>query len=96
MRYATAIKETRPSGQYANYLEIGYNAFEFILDFGQFHPEDSKPRFNTRIISTPSHLRAFLEVILHSVEEYEQNYGYIRNEEEMQHLVAEEMLQERH
>jgi hypothetical protein len=24
-----------PEGRYANYFQIGHNAFEFIIDFGQ-------------------------------------------------------------
>ncbi len=30
-------------GRYANYFKVGYNAFEFLLDFGQFYPEAKAP-----------------------------------------------------
>jgi len=26
-------------GRYANYFKVGHNAFEFVLDFGQYYPE---------------------------------------------------------
>ena len=49
-------------GRYANYFKIGYNAFEFVIDFGQLYPEgepgDKKARFHTRIITAPVYARA--------------------------------------
>jgi hypothetical protein len=64
-------------GRYANYFEVGYNAFEFLLDFGQHYPERGKARPHTRIITTPSYARALLETLKESIEKYEQAFGLI-------------------
>ena len=51
---------------YANYFRIGHNAFEFFLDFGQRQAESGQEVFHTRIITSPEHLDAFLETLLHA------------------------------
>ncbi len=33
------------TGQYANYYQVGHNAFEFVLDFGQYYPENGEAQF---------------------------------------------------
>lgn len=38
-------------GRYANYFKVGHNAFEFVLDFGQFYPGSEKAELCTRIIT---------------------------------------------
>jgi len=62
-------------GRYANYLEVGYNAFEFILDFGQRYSEDEDAKGHTRIVTSPVYAKAFLETLRDSVSEYEQHFG---------------------
>src|SRR5262245_25781312 len=37
--------------RYANYFAIGFNAVEFVLDFGQFFFGSEAPRIHTRIIT---------------------------------------------
>lgn len=64
-------------GRYANYLEVGYNAFEFLLDFGQFYPEGGKPQLHTRIVTGPAYAKTFLEILQQSVEQYEESFGAI-------------------
>jgi Protein of unknown function (DUF3467) len=63
-------------GRYANYFEVGYNAFEFLLDFGQHYPGKACP--HTRIITTPSYARVLLETLKESIEKYEQRFGLIK------------------
>ena len=65
-------------GRYANYFEVGYNAFEFLLDFGQYFPEGENSSPHTRIITTPSYARVLLETLKESIEKYEQNFGPIK------------------
>ncbi len=50
-------------GRYANYFRVGYNAFEFLFDFGQLHPENQYPesqpaKIHTRIITNPIYAKA--------------------------------------
>jgi len=59
-------------GRYANYFKVGYNAFEFILDFGQFYPEGEEPKMHTRIVTNPVYAKALLETLKESVDQYGQ------------------------
>ena len=62
-------------GRYANYFTIGHNAFEFVLDFGQFFPEGAIPQPHTRIITSPAHVVALLTTLRESVARYEETFG---------------------
>ena len=69
-------------GRYANYFKVGHNAFEFVLDFGQYYPENGEAQFHTRIISNPVYTKALLQTLVESIEQYEQTFGAIPREEE--------------
>ena len=65
-------------GLYANYFEVGYNAVEFLFDFGQFFPEsDEKARLHTRIITSPVYANVLLEILRESLAQCEQRFGPI-------------------
>ena len=64
-------------GKYANYLKVGFNAFEFILDFSQYFPENKKLHLFTRIITNPMYAKAFSDVLQESVRQYETAHGAI-------------------
>jgi len=68
-------------GRYANYFQAGHNAFEFLLDFGQFYPESTEARFHTRIVTGPVYVRAFFETLRESIAQYEQTFGPIQKRE---------------
>lgn len=75
-------------GRYANYFTVGYNAFEFLLDFGQFYPEGKEARLHTRIITNPIYAKALFETLRESIDRYEQTFGVIakeHREEKSQH-----------
>jgi Protein of unknown function (DUF3467) len=61
---------------YANYLEVGHNAFEFYLDFGNRRPENSIS-FHSGIVTSPGYAVAFLEVLEEAVRKYRASYGPI-------------------
>lgn len=61
-------------GRYANYFKVGYNAFEFILDFGQRYSEGEDAKSHTRIVTSPVYAKAFLETLGNSVEQYERSF----------------------
>jgi hypothetical protein len=67
-------------GRYANYFKVGHNAFEFLLDFGQFYSESQRASFHTRIITSPNYAKALLGILQESVAQYEQTFGTIRGE----------------
>lgn len=67
-------------GKYANYFKVGYNAFEFVVDHGQFYNETQEPLLHTRIVTSPAYIKALLMMIQDSVNQYEQDFGLIRHE----------------
>lgn len=67
-------------GRYANYFKVGYNAFEFVLDCGQFYPESKEAGLHTRIITSPIYAKALLELLRESIDRYEQTFGAIPKE----------------
>lgn len=71
-------------GRYANYFKVGYNAFEFLLDFGQFYPEGKEAQLHTRIITNPIYAKTLLELLRESMDRYEQTFGAIPKEETTQ------------
>jgi hypothetical protein len=76
-----ARDSSRLEGRYANYFEVGHNAFEFVVDFGQFYREEDRAHLHTRIITSPIYAKALLETLRESIERYEQTFGTIaRNE----------------
>ena len=62
-------------GRYANYLQVGHNAFEVIFDFGQQYPDAQSPTMHTRIVTNPAYLKAFLAVLTDALAAYQRTYG---------------------
>jgi hypothetical protein len=67
----------RPEGRYANYIEVGFNAFEFVLDFGQVYEEQGDITLHTRIVTGPAYAKDFLATLCRSIEQYEATIGSI-------------------
>lgn len=67
-------------GRYANYFKVGYNAFEFLLDFGQFYSESKEAQLHTRIVTSPTYVKTLLELLRESVDRYERSFGAIQVE----------------
>ena len=66
-----------PEGRYANYFAIGHNAFEFVLDFGQFYAEHGQAELHSRIITSPAYAQAFEKTLRDSLVHYTQTFGPI-------------------
>lgn len=64
-------------GRYANYFKVGHNAFEFLLDFGQFYAESQRVQFHTRIITHPTYAKVLSDLLQESLAQYEQTFGAI-------------------
>jgi hypothetical protein len=67
----------RGEGRYANYFEVGHNAFEFVVDFAQLYSEGERPCFHTRIITGPAYAKSMLEMLNQAIAQYEQSFGTI-------------------
>ena len=59
--------------QYANWLEVGFNRDEFVLDFGQSF-DSTEAAIHTGIVTSPRSAQAFLDTLQHSVAEYRRKY----------------------
>jgi len=66
-------------GRYANYFKVGHNAFELIIDCGQYDPDDQEPHIHIRIITSPAYGKALLETLRNSIDEYETVHGPLGN-----------------
>ncbi len=76
----TLRENNKLEGQYANYFKVGHNAYEFVIDFGQYYPENDQAELCTRIITNPKYAKALLEILRESIEQYEQSFGAIAEE----------------
>lgn len=75
-------REQRPRAQYANHFEVGHNAFEFLLDFGECYADSNKARLHTRIVAAPTYANILLELLRGSIDRYQQTFGPIAKPEE--------------
>lgn len=73
-------------GRYANYFKAGYNAFEFLLDFGQYYKEEEGAQLHTRIITSPAYAKTLLEFLRECIERYEEQFGSLSNNNERETL----------
>lgn len=66
-------------GKYANYFRIGFNAQEFLFDFGQLEQgyEDDEGRCHTRIVVVPANAKRLLALLEKSINGYEYAFGAI-------------------
>jgi hypothetical protein len=67
---------TAPEGRYANHFDVGHNAIEFLLDFGQYF-SDERALLHTRIIINPVVAKAFKTILTRAVSEFEKEFGSI-------------------
>jgi hypothetical protein len=65
-------------GKYANYFEVGHNAYEFVMDFGQNYSENEEAELCVRIITSPEYAKIFLNILAESIEQFKAKYEVIR------------------
>ena len=53
-------------GRYANFFQVGHNAFEFLIEFGQ---QDGG--IHTRIYVSPQYARVLSDLLVNSLREHE-------------------------
>ena len=64
-------------GRYSNHFRVGFNSFEFILDFGQVYEGVAAERHHTRLITGPAYAKVLAHLLLDSLAAYEQTHGTI-------------------
>ena len=57
-------------GIYANTFKVGYNAYEFVIDFGQYFDDKGNENFHTRIITNPKYVESFSEILRESIKKF--------------------------
>ncbi|MBC5784502.1 DUF3467 domain-containing protein [Ramlibacter sp. USB13] len=63
---------------YANHFEVGFNAFEFLLDFAQaYESAEGLALAHTRIVTAPAYAKVFRALLDRSIVEYEAAFGPI-------------------
>jgi len=67
----------KTEGRYANYFKVGHNAFEFVLEFGQYYRETDEAELSIRVVTIPFYAREFLTTLKESIATYERTYGAI-------------------
>ena len=77
-----------PLAIYANYCEVGFNAYEFLIDFGQFRPEQAAIHVHSRIVSGPVQAKLFARMLSDAVARHEAEHGLIADVEAEDALEA--------
>lgn len=73
-----AARAAPEPASYANQFEVGFNAFEFLLDFAQnYDSAEGMALAHTRIVTAPAYAKVFLALLERSVGEYEAAFGPI-------------------
>ena len=66
-----------PLARYSNYFDVGHNAYEFLVDFGQYQPDSSTVLLHTRIAVGPVLAKLLHRMLRHAISEYEAHNGAI-------------------
>lgn len=82
MEMEAADRSALGEGRYANYFEIGHNAFEFLLDLGQLGRDAEPARVYLRVITSPDGARELCELLNDALVKYRRSFGAIRREDE--------------
>jgi hypothetical protein len=73
------LSEEIAEGVYANLAMISHSPSEFVIDFIRLMPGVPKARVKSRIIVSPEHAKRLLSALKENVEQYEANFGKIKN-----------------
>jgi hypothetical protein len=78
MEEPTTEQQPALERRYANFLRVGFNQSEFLLDFAQSY-EGVAPVLHTHLVASPLHARRFAELLDSCVEDYDALYGPAAN-----------------
>lgn len=78
-RYQSSRQARPPLACYANYFEVGHNAFEFLLDAGQVEPESGDVQLLSRIAVSPVHAKLLAQLLNQSIAQFESAHHDIPN-----------------
>lgn len=75
------IKSEDLEARYANYFEVGHNAYEFILDFGQYQPDTTRIQAQTRVVTGPVFAKLLSSMLSQAITQFEEQHGPIESNE---------------
>jgi Protein of unknown function (DUF3467) len=70
-------KRRAPRAAYANYFEVVHNAFEFLIDFGQFDPDAGAVTIHSRTATGPVHAKLLAQMLADAIARFEAEHGAI-------------------
>ena len=70
---ATGDFEGPLEGKYANFLKVGQNAYELIIEFGQLYQTEEAPRMHTRIVTSLAYAQDFVETLQRALLQHERS-----------------------
>ncbi len=79
-RFNFDVPQDRSRPEYANWMNIRHNPYEFIVEVGHMSPGKTKPnvRICHRMVVSPQHMKQFADVIVRSIQRYESTFGGIK------------------
>ena len=60
-----------------NYCEVGHNALEFVIDFGQYDVEQGQAQLHTRIVTAPVCAKLLATMLADAIARFESAHGSI-------------------
>lgn len=78
------INQETASGIYSNLALINHSPTEFVVDFIQIMPGMPKAQVKSRVILTPHHAKRVLQALQSNIQNYEQNFGEIKEQDVQQ------------
>lgn len=82
MEMEAADRSALGEGRYANYFEIGHNAFEFLLDLGQLGLETEPAHIYLRVVTSPDGARQLCQLLNEALMQYRKSFGPIRQDDD--------------
>lgn len=73
----TPQRPRAPLARYSNYFEVGHNAYEFLIDFGQYQPEVADVVLHTRIVVGPVLAKLLHDLVHDAISKHEAENGPI-------------------
>ena len=81
------VPEDVAGGVYANFVIVGHNSAEFILDFVQILPGLPQAKVRSRVIMAPQHAKRLLSALEDNLQKYEAQFGRIQTHDNHQNNV---------
>lgn len=78
------LGEKEAEGIYSNLAIISHSPAEFVIDFTRILPGVPKARVHARIVMTPQHAKLLLHALADNVGKFEQQYGEISIDGQLQ------------